>query len=203
MVTGFAPTVFVSTHRTAYISHILFVLIDVKLIITAIHELRDRDVVEHDDHKYPLLIKKLNSIYIGVGTVVSIVFVCVFYLMVQHGYTVQATDYLITSKYNTAGLDYNNRGYLEFILSVKGFEYSKGDTDGYDINVQIGTLETNSGNIHVNETVLISEWPSMFEYPNDEVLVKTNCKGASPEEKLVLLITAHDGTKYMQYLDEE
>lgn len=160
------------------------------------------------EYKSVLLLRKLTTIYLFVGIIVCSLFVGSYYITVQKGSYVKISEYEPTSEFSVLDINYNDHGFINLILSVDRFRYSynnpcTGLIHGYDINVSIGKLVESTGKIHVYKSKLITEWPIMSAYPNDEVHIETNCVISNPEEKLVLLIKMHDGSKYVQYLDKE
>ena len=100
--------------------------------------------------------------------------------------------------------EYSNENIL-FDLDVTKFKYEwenhcTGLLAGYDINVAIGEYDNSTGHIRLYKTILKTEWPTMFKYPNNRVSVISNYRNTN-SKKMVLLVTTHNGEKLIQYLE--
>ena len=205
VVTGLAPTVFVSTHRTAYIAFILMLWINAKLFneVLQLQFGKERnDAVANNQLK----IHQLDNLFARVATVISFILCCVYYISVQTGSGDNIQNYILTKQYdiNQIGYDISNENIL-FDLDVTKFKYEwenhcTGLLAGYDINVAIGEYDNSTGHIRLYKTILKTEWPTMFKYPNNRVSVISNYRNTN-SKKMVLLVTTHNGEKLIQYLE--
>ena len=86
-------------------------------------------------------------------------------------------------------------------VDVSRFEYAvdnwcTGEEDGVDINLGMGILNHDTGEVRLYKTCLNTQWPVMESYPNNRVEAVAyiwDGVDVQPNESYVLVATDHEG----------
>ena len=203
IIPAFSPTLFVSAARTMYITYIILILIAAKLW-TEVFE-REKPYTQ---------LRNCEKIFINGYLVIAgiiIVFLPLWYVINYHNVKEENIDqYTLSRKYKIENKKFDyDKGEIHAQIAVEDFKcitnnWCTGLTEGYDINIKVGILNTKSKKIYSYQTVLNTQYPVMEKYPSGKVnftgFYKKKIK-LKKHEKYVLLIKNHEGNKLYQYLE--
>lgn len=142
---------------------------------------------------------------------IIIVFLPLWYVINYHNVKEENIDqYTLSRKYKIENKKFDyDKGEIHAQIAVEDFKcitnnWCTGLTEGYDINIKVGILNTKSKKIYSYQTVLNTQYPVMEKYPSGKVnftgFYKKKIK-LKKHEKYVLLIQNHEGNKLYQYLE--
>ena len=203
IIPAFSPTLFVSAARTMYITYIILILIAAKLW-TEVFE-REKQYTQ---------LRNCEKIFINGYLVIAgiiIVFLPLWYVINYHNVKEENIDqYTLSRKYKIENKKFDyDKGEIHAQIAVEDFKcitnnWCTGLTEGYDINIKVGILNTKNKKIYSYQTVLNTQYPVMEKYPSGKVnftgFYKKKIK-LKKHEKYVLLIKNHEGNKLYQYLE--
>lgn len=195
VVVCFSPTLYVSGGRTVYICYIMLIMIIMMMLRSVVTPSR-----ENTDDRH--LWSKVNGIF---GIVASIGLVLVFLIGIR---SVKPMD-ISAFKRNCAlavedvTVDSQN-GTVHASVSVAPFAYTadnwcSGKIDGYNINVHVGVLDTETGKVQVYRTFLHPQYPVMSEFPDERVSLTGYVRGdieLAKNQQFVMVYTDHAGENW-------
>lgn len=192
VVSGFSPTVFISAKRTVYITYVLLNLITVKCLSNGLSP-------KKLDEKKLFSMERLNAC---LGMVVAVVLVGGFVLSNHRIDHISTTD--MEADVSLIGMDAKidrENKTITAVVDVSRFAYDvdnwcTDEEDGVDINLAMGILNDDTGEMKLYKTCLNTEWPIMDSFPENQVeAVAYLWEGADllPNESYVLVATDHEG----------
>lgn len=200
VVSGLSPTLFVSAGRTVYISYVLLILVAIKCLRSKLDSSECKE-------KEPFSVEKLNA---GLCAVITVILVGGF-IAGNYGveYTtiagMEADRSLVGAN---AEIDMTNKMIMASV-EVSRFEYDVGNwciEEGrkVDINLGMGILNQDTGEIRLYKTCLNTQWPVMNSFPENRVeAVAYIWDGVDllPDESYVIVATDHEGNTVYNALE--
>jgi hypothetical protein len=195
VVVCFSPTLYVSAGRTVYICYIMLVVIIMVMLRSLVAPSRENT----DDRHFW---SKANGVF---GIVASIGLVLVFLIGIRSVRQMDISAFRLNTALAVEDVTVDSKnGTVHASVSVQPFAYTadnwcSGEIDGYDINVHVGILDTETGKIQVYRTYLHPQYPVMDEFPDERVSLTGYVKGdmeLAQSRQLVMVYTDHAGENW-------
>lgn len=195
VVVCFSPTLYVSVGRTIYICYIMLIMLVMVMIRSMVTPSRENTDTRH-------LWSKVNG---ALGIVASVVLVVVFAFGIRSVKQMDISEFRLNTALAVEDVTVDSQdGTVRASVSVEPFAYiadnwCSGKIHGYDIDVHVGVLDTETGKVNVYRTFLHPQYPVMEEYPDERVSLTGYVRGdldLTQSQQLVMVYTDHAGENW-------